>query len=331
MPPLVTVVIPTYNRGFVLRRTLENVFAQTYPHVEVIVVDDGSTDDTKEVLRPYEDRIKVITQSNGGPAAARNRGIDAARGGIVAFQDSDDLWKPAKLARQVAILDAAGPMTACCLSNARMEFNTHATTSFRLGGLRLDREECLLTNAAEFLATSFLLFNQCVAVRTEVLRALGGFNEKMRVMEDYDLALRLALKSPTWALVNEPLTIWRQGSPDSAYDSAMRHRKNVRSLWLESHLSAMNMIPDSPAASPLRRIMGCEIESTTREISYLEMREGNAFSSLLGQMLLRVERYRKALYRRTGLYPRPKFADVPVHLGRSPSCSIGRAAADSIH
>ncbi len=105
---LVSIIIPTYNRADVISETIDNVFSQTYKNFELIVVDDGSTDGTPAILRKYANRIRVITQKNAGPAAARNRGIEVSGGDIIAFQDSDDLWEPTKLERQVALLEKSG-------------------------------------------------------------------------------------------------------------------------------------------------------------------------------------------------------------------------------
>ena len=99
--PKVSVIIPTYNSAQFIVETLESVFAQTYKNYEVIVVDDGSTDNTKEVLKPYMSKIRYIYKENGGPASARNVGIKNARGEYIAFLDSDDLWLPEKLEKQV--------------------------------------------------------------------------------------------------------------------------------------------------------------------------------------------------------------------------------------
>ena len=115
--PRVTVVIPTYNRAKVILRALETAFAQTYRNLEIIVVDDGSTDDTTAVLAPYWERIHYIHQSNQGASAARNRGIQEATGEFIAFLDSDDEWLPAKLERQIELLEARPDLSfVACLS-----------------------------------------------------------------------------------------------------------------------------------------------------------------------------------------------------------------------
>ena len=106
MTPRVSVVIPTYNRSRALVRALESVFAQTEPVLETIVVDDGSTDDTQAVLAGFGSRVRAIRKSNGGAGAARNAGIEAARGEFVAFLDDDDAWLPEKNREQVRILDS---------------------------------------------------------------------------------------------------------------------------------------------------------------------------------------------------------------------------------
>ena len=103
--PLVSVVIPTFNRARLLPATLESVLGQTYPHLEVIVVDDGSSDDTEEAVRPFRDRIDYVRQQNQGLAAARNAGMQRSRGEYVAWLDDDDLFEPDKIGLQVAFMD----------------------------------------------------------------------------------------------------------------------------------------------------------------------------------------------------------------------------------
>src|SRR5437016_1233967 len=105
MPLLVSAVIPAYNYARFVCRAVDSVLAQTYPHLECIVVDDGSTDNTLEVLAPYGDHIRVITQKNAGLSAARNTGVRNAGGEYVGFLDADDWWQPQKIAKQVALAE----------------------------------------------------------------------------------------------------------------------------------------------------------------------------------------------------------------------------------
>lgn len=103
-PDLVSVIIPTYNRGYFISKTIDSVLAQTYRPIEIIVVDDGSNDDTREVVGKYGSQVRYIHQENAGLASARNTGLAAARGEYIAFQDSDDIWLPWKLQAQVALM-----------------------------------------------------------------------------------------------------------------------------------------------------------------------------------------------------------------------------------
>ena len=112
-PPLISCVVPVFNGERFLTEALESIFAQTYRPIEVLVVDDGSTDGTADVLARFADRIEVIRQENAGPAASRNRGLAAATGAFVAFQDADDIWLPEKLELQMECL-AAQPEAALC-------------------------------------------------------------------------------------------------------------------------------------------------------------------------------------------------------------------------
>ena len=100
--PLVSVIIPTYNNAAYLVESVESVLNQSYRNIELIVVDDGSTDNTQAVLAGFGDRLRYVRKANGGPSSARNLGIQMARGQLIAFQDADDLWLPEKLALQVA-------------------------------------------------------------------------------------------------------------------------------------------------------------------------------------------------------------------------------------
>ena len=111
--PLVSVIIPTFDRATWVREAIASVLAQTYTHLELIVVDDGSHDATPEVVQEFGQALTYIQQAHAGVSAARNRGVTASRGALVAFLDSDDLWLPRKIAAQVALLQQQPQAQVC--------------------------------------------------------------------------------------------------------------------------------------------------------------------------------------------------------------------------
>ena len=195
-PRLISVVIPTFNRGDCVAEAVRSALSQTGGELEVIVVDDGSTDNTAEVLAAFGDKIQVIRQKNSGVSAARNRGIQAARGEWVAFLDSDDLWLPGKLAAHVQAINAH-PEAVCSVVDAELEMAEGEFVSlfelrgkadpFRQRGLR---SKPLL----DVLDTQFGVWSCCVR-RDAVLR-IGGFPEDFSIHEDVQMLSRLSLEGP---------------------------------------------------------------------------------------------------------------------------------------
>src|SRR5687767_6466592 len=111
--PLVSVILPVYNRAGWVARAVESVFSQTYRHVELLVIDDGSTDNTREVLENFGPRLTILKQSHAGAEAARNLGLKEARGEFVAFIDSDDVWFAHRLSSQLPLFDSAEVGLVC--------------------------------------------------------------------------------------------------------------------------------------------------------------------------------------------------------------------------
>jgi glycosyltransferase involved in cell wall biosynthesis len=301
--PIVSVIIPTYNRAQIIGDTIENIFQQTYKNIELIIVDDGSTDETQSVLRSYGDNIRWTSQKNAGPAAARNRGIAMATGEIVAFQDSDDTWDPTKLERQVSLLRRA-ESAVCCICNAVVEHTDFHVIAFDNAPVKPAIEEGLWTNPAEVLATRFLLFNQTVAIRKSALDRVGGFDESLRILEDHDLALRLAMGGP-WAFIRKPLAtrqarVERTERTLSGESTPLIVAENtVRSLE-----SAARTAEASDQSKFLRSLIGRELKRARRRARAIRLKNRHGIvPAAIGRTLEGIEDYRNALYRRMPWYP----------------------------
>jgi glycosyltransferase involved in cell wall biosynthesis len=182
----ISVIIPAYNYARYLSEAIDSVFAQTYPALEVIVVDDGSTDDTPAVLAAYGDRIRAIRQQNQGVSAARNTGIAAARGEYVAFLDADDLWQPAKLEAQMARFDA-DPNFGLVYCGAE-SFDAEGQT---LHVLRDGIEGRVAINMLRHEPVIAAPGSNIIAPR-RVAEEIGGFDTRMIGSEDWDFSYRVA-------------------------------------------------------------------------------------------------------------------------------------------
>ena len=201
----ISVVIPTYNRVTFLKDAIDSVLAQTFLDFELIVVDDGSTDDTPKLLSSYNNKVRVITQTNQGPSAARNRGIETAKGEWIAFLDSDDVWKPDKLKKQAQFI-TDNPGTKICQTeevwirngkrvNPRKKHEMHSGWIY---------EQCL---------PRCIVSPSSVMIHKDVFEKVGLFDETMLACEDYDLWLRVTPHYPVF-LVREQLIVKQGGHDD---------------------------------------------------------------------------------------------------------------------
>jgi glycosyltransferase involved in cell wall biosynthesis len=217
----VSVVIPTYNRQAMLGEAIDSVLAQTYAHVELIVVDDGSTDGTRALLSSYGDRLGVLRQPRRGVSAARNRGVAAARGALVAFLDSDDLWLPAKLEVQAAFF-GAHPHALICQTEE----------IWHRDGRRVNPGKRHRKPSGEIFERSLelcLVSPSAVMIRRELLERVGGFDERLPACEDYDLWLRIGCRHPVH-LIDRPLVVKRGGHPDQLSKTPGLDRFRIASL-----------------------------------------------------------------------------------------------------
>jgi glycosyltransferase involved in cell wall biosynthesis len=198
----ISVVIPTYNRADLLGEAIDSVLAQDWPNLEVVVVDDGSTDPTPELLSSFGDRLRVIRQENAGESNARNTGIRAARHDLVALLDSDNRWLPGKLRRQMELF----------LADPAPDFTFTAYTAFG----DVQREDVVLDGwkptqegALEQLLAGCRINTSTVVATRESLISAGLFDEGLRCAQDYELWLRVAVEGRRIAYLPEPLTEYR--------------------------------------------------------------------------------------------------------------------------
>ena len=250
--PLISVVIPTFNRARQVQAALMSVLAQTYREFEAIVVDDGSTDGTgatlQQIVSPqagYKEQVRYFFQPNQGQSAARNKGIDEARGEWVAFLDSDDVWLPEKLEWQVRAIEQFKDKCGACITDAKLVDNSGMdTTAFRASSKPYGQTLGIDTEAASSLAKSFDHFwTSTFMARTDLLRQVGRFDPHLKFAEDNDLLFRVSLAT-YYCYVNKPLAIIDRscsplGSECRPWDhveARLRGRQAMLEKWLKLDL-----------------------------------------------------------------------------------------------
>jgi glycosyltransferase involved in cell wall biosynthesis len=256
--PLVSVVIPNYNYGRYIGEAIESVLAQTHPHVEVLVVDDGSKDDSEQVVARYP-TVRWCPQKNAGVSAARNRGIEQSQGEFVAFLDADDRWHPEKLAKQLQRFDDPRVGLVHC------GFEYIDTAGTRLGN-RLDGAEGdLLRDHALFRKPTVLAGGSTALVRRSCFQTAGGFDLALSTSADWDMWRRIACTHRI-GFVREVLMSYR------LHGTSM-HR-NLK-LFERDMLTAFDRMFADPAARPiwpLKRLCYANLYATFAG-SYLHNRE----------------------------------------------------------
>ena len=203
--PTVSVIIPTYNRADFLKEAIESVLAQTFRDVELLVIDDGSTDRTRDVLDGYGARLRPIFQANRGVSSARNAGIRAAQGRYIALLDSDDLWLPKKLAAQIAVMEAQPDIPLC-----------HTEEIWIRRGVRVNQMKKHQKHGGYIFphCLPFCVISPSSALmRRTLFDEVGYFDEALPACEDYDLWLRITKTHPVH-FIETPLIIKRGGHED---------------------------------------------------------------------------------------------------------------------
>ena len=226
----VSAVIPCYNYGKYLARAIDSILAQTHPVAEIIVVDDGSSDNTREIATSFGDRVRYIFQENRGRAAARNHGIREATGDWIALLDADDWWLPNKIELQVQAL-AQRPGAVLVYTGVRCEDPDGGVIVYRATDPRRLWPALRYFNGVTGSASAAL-------IRRDALMAVSGFNESLRDCEDWDCWVRLARDHP-FAAVSEPVTVlmlW-PGSASRQNDSMLANTRKLIETTLVADLT----------------------------------------------------------------------------------------------
>jgi len=221
----VSVIVPTYNRANLVSETVKSILNQTYKYFELIVVDDGSTDNTEEVIKKFNDkRIKYIKIDNwGGPAKPRNTGIKKARGEYIAFCDDDDMWLPEKLERQIKAFQVSNKTAMLYTRFKTIEGDIISNRIFPKNGKYKSGNIFKSLYLRPFIACS------SVMVKRSVLDQVGFFDTDPNLIskEDADLWLRIALKYIIRCADNSPLLLYRIHSQNISYDYVHNMKRSL--------------------------------------------------------------------------------------------------------
>ena len=264
--PKVSVIIPTYNRGWILREAIDSVLAQDYTDYELIVVDDGSTDDTRKILDSYGRDIIVLQQPNKGVSAARNRGIAESRAQLVALLDSDDIWLPQKLTRQVAFFKSNPDALICQTEETWVRNGVRENPKKRhhkISGMIFEPSLALC-----------LVSPSAVMIRRTLFDTVGLFDESLPACEDYDLWLRVSCRYPVF-LIDEPLIIKRGGHEDQLSKAAGLDKYRIQSLKKLIDIRQLSEFQQHAAIKTLQQkcaiyAAGCRKRGRNREASHYE-------------------------------------------------------------
>jgi len=265
--PIFSIIIPTYNRAKLCLEAVQSVLGQTCESWELIIVDDGSTDDTKEVLKETKDsRFQYVRQENTGPSAARNKGARLARGKYLAFLDSDDLWLPEKLATQKEFFLQNPSFRICQTEEIWMRKGK------RIYPKKKHKKEAghIFERALELCLVS----PSAVAMEKELFWSVGGFDENLPAAEDYDLWLRILCKHPI-GLVKEPLVIKRAGEWNQlSFTTEAIDRYRIKALLKILQSGILDREQYSLALTEVKKksaifIMGCEKRGKIQEAAVL--------------------------------------------------------------
>jgi len=296
----VAMVVPAHNAEAWIRRAINSALNQTVRPAELIVVDDGSTDDTARMVRQYGEEVVYVHQENAGPSVARNRGIDLARSEWIAFLDADDEWLPHKTERQLRVLEDNPDLRWCVAAVCRRGRNSAAPYSPPLRPARDGSNQTrvgyfsAVLKRAQFITSGFI-------IHRSLLEESGGFDPEMRGGEDVDLWCRIALQHPLIGYCSEPCWIYHQDNPGSAHRRAAGCRDLPVKSFCRNMRLAMKLGPEVAGAFrpyARKKVLDSLLRKAAREcrISRATLDEAN--------QLFPLEVYEKVLLRSVAVMPK---------------------------
>jgi glycosyltransferase involved in cell wall biosynthesis len=273
--PRVTAAIVTHNRAAYLQRAIASVLAQSYDDLELVVVDDGSTDDTPAAVEPFLDRVRYVRRPHEGKAASRNAAVQLAQGELIAFCDSDDCWHPDRIERQLRVLeqrpDAGMVHGHIALIDGDSKPLPKLTAAHR----------ALLSHAHRHgasyarYAADCRCFSSTILVRRDVFDAVGPYDSRLPI-EDYDFYLRLVLDFPVEFMDDAPLAWYRVH--DGQTPNATLGAGQIRTA--EKHLALLDERPGVPDARAARRNFNLMIARSWKALGDRRQARAAAFRAL---------------------------------------------------
>jgi glycosyltransferase involved in cell wall biosynthesis len=260
--PKVSVIIPTYNNARHISDAIDSVLEQTVHDIEILIIDDGSVDNTKEILKKYSSRIKYIYQENKGVSAARNRGIKEARGKYVAFLDADDIWFPSKTDRQLSLFERNRHVGLVSAFMDTIDENGLPLGQKKPGKKPGSRYETAIVNGSPAPST-FMVKRECFDM-------VGLFDENISIFEDLDIYIRIAERYAI-VVMDEILGSYRVHSSNTT--------KNDYGLYINQVNLAMKWISRSPTDA-IRGVLRDRIKKYSVLVAKESLKNGKILRSL---------------------------------------------------
>jgi glycosyltransferase involved in cell wall biosynthesis len=273
MTELVSVIIPTYNRKDWITKAIDSVLAQTYRNFEIIVVDDGSTDNTEAILQHYKDKICLIRQGNSGGAVARNTGIKAAKGEWIAFLDSDDEWLPEKLAIQMGHICKRPDICAHITNVTFVPSNGEQISLFEVRNFPKPwSEHFIIERPLKYVINFQIATIPSLVARRDSLFDAGLFDPNLPKGHDRDLLFRLALVGPWGVSSIELVKCYRRNEPDVSITRQFRkscmYKRETAVYRLQKILPSPRLVDDE------RRVIVRALSESLYDLGIEQFKQG---------------------------------------------------------